>query len=363
MNKFVDQTLQSWMLGGGPEGDIILTSRIRLARNLEGVPFPNRNRANELAKVVEDVAAVKDNLERDGRTYELMAMDDLEPLERSILVEKHLISPNLVENSSHRAVLIRNDAAVSILINEEDHLRIQCLEAGLALKKALADADKVDDLLEESLTFSFSEQLGYLTSCPTNVGTGMRASCMLHLPALVITQQINRIVGTVTQLGVAVRGLYGEGTEASGNIFQVSNQFTLGYTEAEIVERLSGVVQQIVDQERAARELLLKDSGAALADRLWRSYGILRYARRITAKEALAKLSEVRLGTDMKIISGLQPELFNELLVITRPNYITNQCKLKNLPMKQSDSLRASIIREKLREGQIKESQGGTETC
>ncbi|MDU2065188.1 MAG: protein arginine kinase [Sporomusaceae bacterium] len=348
MSDFSQEILQPWMLGGGPESDVILASRIRLARNLAGVPFPNRNEAGELQKVMQTVCATKQSLEREGQQYRIIAMEGLSPLERSILVEKHLISPHLVENFSNRAALIRSDASVSIMVNEEDHLRIQCMEPGLDLTKALANADQVDNVLEETLTFAFSEQLGYLTACPTNVGTGMRASCMLHLPALVLTQQINRIMGAVTQLGLAVRGIYGEGTETIGNIFQVSNQLTLGYTEEEIVDRLSGVVLQLVGQERTARQMLFKQSEEALADRLWRAYGILRYARTITAKEALAKLSEVRLGVDMGIINGVDPSIFNELLVFTRPNYMSRKCQEQGVPAEARGQLRAAFIRNRL---------------
>lgn len=348
MNKLFDQPLHSWMRGGGPQGDIILSSRIRLARNLEGVPFPNRNYGKDLAEVVEKVRQVLLTLTASGEQYQLIEMDQLSQLEQSVLVEKHLISPNLVNNALHRAVLVGFDGSVSIMINEEDHLRIQCLEPGLDLKAALAKANKIDDLLEESLNFAFSEQLGYLTACPTNVGTGMRASCMLHLPALVISKQINRIIAAATQLGLAVRGFYGEGTEAIGNIFQISNQLTLGFTEEEIVDSLNSVVQQIVDQERAARQLLVTQSEQALVDRLWRSYGILRYARSMSGQEALSRLSEVRLGIDLGIITGLDPLIYNELLVTTRPNYMTKQAGTKDMDSETRDRARAEVIRTKI---------------
>ncbi len=355
MNKLFSDPLQPWMKGKGPDSDIILSSRIRLARNLEGVPFPNRNYGKELAAVVEQVKQVQTAFEAKGEHYDLIEMDQLSQLEQNVLVEKHMISPNLINNAFHRAVLVKQDASVSIMVNEEDHLRIQCLESGLELKSALGAANKVDDLLEENLTFAFSEQLGYLTACPTNVGTGMRASCMLHLPALVITKQIGRIISAATQLGLAVRGFYGEGTEAIGNVFQISNQLTLGYTEEEIVDSLNGVVQQIVDQERTARQLLVTQSKLAISDRLWRSYGVLRYAQSMSGQEALSRLSEVRLGIDMGIITNLAPEIYNELLVTTRPNYMANLAGTKEMDSITRDTMRADVIRAKL----IDNVQGG----
>lgn len=357
VNKLFSDPLQPWMKGGGPEGDIILSSRVRLARNLEGVPFPNRNYGKELSSVVEKIRQVQPAFEAVGQHYDLIEMDELSQLEQSVLVEKHLISPNLVNNALHRAVFVRQDGAVSIMVNEEDHLRIQCLESGLDLKSALSSANKIDDLLEESLTFAFSEQLGYLTACPTNVGTGMRASCMLHLPALVITKQISRIISAATQLGLAVRGFYGEGTEAIGNVFQISNQLTLGYTEEEIVDSLNGVVLQFVEQERAARKLLIEQSKVAVADRIWRSYGVLRYAQTMSGQEALGRLSEVRLGIDLGIITGLAPEIYNELLVTTRPHYMANLAGTKDMDAVTRDTARAKIIREKL----TYREQGGDE--
>lgn len=356
IDNLLDKPLNPWMMGGGPDGDIVLSSRVRLARNLEGVPFPGRADAKALAAVVEEARrSVADLGGADSHVYMYVAMDKLSPLERNVLVEKHIISPHHAEEPAHRALVVRDDAAVSIMVNEEDHLRIQCLVPGLNLAEALALADRVDDVLEARLTFAYGEQAGYLTACPTNTGTGLRASVMMHLPALVLTKQIGRITAAATQLGLAVRGLYGEGTEAIGNIFQISNQLTLGHSEQEIIENLQAIARQVVEQERAARQALAAGSPDALADRVWRAYGVLRYARTISGQEALNLLSEVRLGIDLKIITGVGAGVFNELLVATRPNFLQKIAGRAEVEPAERDRLRAQLIREKIKEGKAHE--------
>jgi protein arginine kinase len=352
IKSLLDKPLSPWMAGGGPDGDIVLSSRVRLARNLEGMPFPHRADASALAKVAAQLRkSISDLTEADQHVYMFVEMDKLSPLERHILVEKHIISPNLAEEPANRALIVRDDTAVSIMVNEEDHLRIQCLVPGLNLHEALDAANRVDDALEIKNDFAYNEQVGFMTACPTNIGTGMRASVMIHLPALVLTKQINRIVSAATQLGLAVRGLYGEGTEAVGNIFQISNQLTLGHTEQEIADNLQAIAKQVVEQERAARAALLATSADALADRVWRAYGILSYARIITGQEALTMLSEVRLGIDLKVITGVPAEVFNELLVTTRPNFLQKLSGRSDVEPAERDRFRAQLIREKIKEG------------
>ncbi|VBB08495.1 phosphagen kinase active site signature [Lucifera butyrica] len=352
LENLLDQPLNSWMAGGGEEGDIVLSSRIRLARNMESTPFPNRANQLQLRSVVDESRLTLNRLNSmDNHKYLFIELEKLTPLERNVLVEKHIISPNHAQEPEQRALIARDDATVIIMINEEDHLRIQCMMPGLNLLAAAELASQIDDILEERCTLAFTEQMGYLTSCPTNLGTGLRASVMVHLPALVLTRQISRIVGAATQLGLAVRGLYGEGTEAVGNIFQISNQLTLGYSEQEIIANLSSVVKQVVDQERAARTALMTDSKDALSDRVWRAFGVLRYARSISGQEALSMLSEVRLGIDLKIIDEVPGVVFNELLVITRPNYLQKMAGREELEPGPRDRLRAQIIREKLKGG------------
>lgn len=350
LENLLDQPLHSSMAGGGRDGDIVLSSRIRLARNFTGVPFPNRATKDQLADVVARLRTSINALGRNGN-YMLIEMEKLSPLERYVLVEKHIISPNYAQQSENRALIISDDASISIMVNEEDHLRIQAMTPGLSLTEAFAKADAADDALESKNDFAFTEQMGYLTSCPTNLGTGLRASVMLHLPALVLTGQINMFINAATQLGLAVRGLYGEGSEAVGNIFQISNQQTLGYSESEIIANLTGVVRQLVDKERAARKALYSESQDAIADRVWRAFGVLKYARSISGKEALAMLSEVRLGIDLDIITEVPAEFFNELLVTTRPNFLQKMTGSGAIDSPQRDKLRAQVIREKLKGG------------
>ncbi|WP_425059771.1 Protein-arginine kinase [Sporomusa carbonis] len=352
LENLLDQSITPWLSGTGPEGDIVLSSRVRLARNLRGQPFPGRAAAASLNEVVAELKEVSDELQADdGHEYAFVELDQLAPLVRYVMVEKHIISPNHAAEPEHRALIVRDDAGVSIMINEEDHLRLQCLQSGLNLTDALAKANAIDDIIEAKHDLAYEEHLGYLTSCPTNLGTGLRASVMIHLPALVLTKQIGRIVAVTTQLGLAVRGLYGEGTEAAGNIFQISNQVTLGHNEQDIINNLSDVVKQVVDKERTARQLLASDSKDALADRVWRAFGVLKYAQSVSAHEALALLSEVRLGIDLKIIDEALPEVFNELLVTTRPNYLQRLAGNTVLSQLASNKLRAKIIRNRLKGG------------
>lgn len=356
IEHLLDQPLSGWLGGGGEEGDIVLSSRVRLARNFTDVPFPNRAQEEQLASIVSELRkSVNDLSSHDKHRYMFIELEKLSPLERNVLVEKHIISPNHAKEPEQRALIVRDDAEVAVMVNEEDHLRIQCLQPGLNLPETLKLANEVDDVLESRHTFGFSEQIGYLTACPTNIGTGLRASVMLHLPALMLAKQLNRIMGAVTQIGLAVRGLYGEGSEAAGNVFQVSNQLTLGMNEQEIVDNLQGVVQQIVDQERAARKVLMNESRQALADRVWRAYGVLRYARSMSGQEALSLLSELRLGIDLGLIDEAPTLIFNELLVITRPNFLQKLAGGNDAQPVERDVLRAQIIREKLGEHKRRE--------
>ena len=236
---------------------------------------------------------------------------------------------------------------ISIMINEEDHLRIQCLMSGLQLKEALQLANVLDDWMEEEIDYAYDEERGYLTSCPTNVGTGLRASVMMHLPGLVLTQQLNQIIPAINQLGLVVRGMYGEGSQALGNIFQISNQITLGKSEKDIVEDLTDVVQQIIAQERAAREALVKTSHIQLEDRIFRSYGVLSKARIIETKEASTCISDVRLGIDLGFINDISKSILNELMILTQPGFLQKYAGGPLRPFER-DMRRAALIRERL---------------
>ncbi len=357
----LDQPLTPWMNSKGQDGDIVLSSRIRLARNLCQLPFPNRASDLQLSQVEEKVQAMTEELANStGNPYLFIDLGQLTQLERNVLVEKHIISPNHAALPENRALVVSGDATASIMVNEEDHLRIQSIYPGLNLEDALVLAHKIDDTLEEKLDVAFNEQMGYLTACPTNLGTGLRASVMVHLPGLVFTRQISRIVNAATQLGLAVRGFYGEGTETAGNIFQISNQLTLGFSEQEIIDNLTSAVKQIITHERQARQALYKHSPDALRDKVWRAYGVLRYARSISGQEALSLLSEVRLGIDLNIIDEIHPETFNELVVTTRPNYLQKVTGKDDLSQSELNRFRAKMIRQTLEKTNERPSKEGT---
>lgn len=349
----VNRAYSNWMTGSGPENDIVISSRIRVARNLSHFAFPHMLSVDKADEVIHAVSLALENKElkfTSGR-LEVSRMSELSPVERQILVEKHLISPDLLQDYEKKAVALRDDEVISIMINEEDHLRVQCILPGLQLESAWEQVDKLDDGLEKTLNYAFSEQLGYLTACPTNVGTGLRASVMVHLPGLVHTDQIKNVLATVSKLGLTVRGLYGEGTEAAGNLFQISNQVTLGHTEMEIIQNLVSVTKQLLEQERTAREALYRDRREQLEDRIGRSYGILKHARLISSDEAMKRFSDVRLGIDLKIIKNVKPQLITELMVLTRPAFLIKMAG-KDISAYERDVSRAKLIREKLNKAQ-----------
>jgi protein arginine kinase len=337
-----------WMKGNGPESDIVISSRVRLARNISNIPFPllatNRHAAEALDRVKSVLGSEELN---EISRFRLIELDGLPELTKRVLVEKHLISPALVNESRRGAVVLNENESISIMVNEEDHLRIQILFPGLQVKEAWDLASQVDDIFEARLDFAFDERRGYLTSCPTNVGTGMRASVMMHLPALVLTQQINRILSAISQLGLVVRGLYGEGSEATGNLFQISNQITLGKSEEDIVDNLYGVVRQIIGHERAARQKLLTESRIRIHDRVNRSLGILSHAVVIDSKEAAQRLSDVRLGHELGLIQGVDAQTLIELVVMTQPGFLQYFAG-ENLSPEERDLRRAELIRSRL---------------
>lgn len=346
--RFTEQPLSEWMSQGGNESEIVISTRVRIARNLIRHPFPmlsTNQQSEEILGLLEKVLS-DEQLEKFGKLIPV-SMSELEELDKQILVEKHLISPNLANESRNGAAFISEDESLSIMVNEEDHLRIQCLYPGLQVQEAWEKAAEVDDIFEKHVDYAFDANRGFLTSCPTNVGTGLRASVMMHLPALVLTQQINRILSAVSQVGLTVRGIYGEGSEAIGNLFQISNQITLGQSEAEIIENLYGVVLQIIEHEKNAREKLLNESRLRMTDRVMRSYGILSNAAIIDSKEAAQRLSDVRLGVDIGLIESVPAQVINELNVMTQSGYLRKQFG-ENLSPGERDMYRAKLIREKV---------------
>lgn len=334
-----------WMKTG-QENDIVLSSRIRLARNFTQLPFPNRADFKQLAAVQEMAASVFNDIESAcGEEFDAIGIDALTPLERNVLVEKQLISRNLVKKPQYRSVFVSHDRCCSVMVNEEDHLRIQCMAAGLDLAAPFALASQVDDAVESRLDIAFDEKMGYLTSCPTNLGTGLRASVLLHLPGLVFTRNMNNIINISQQLGLSVRGLYGEGTETVGNIFQVSNQLTLGFTEQGLIDNLTSAVKEIIDNEHRARKALMLYNKDRMEDVVWRAFGTLKYARFIAETEVLQLLSKVRLGIDLGLIQEALPEQFVELILASRPSYLRNLMGNENLSKNEIDRKRAEVVR------------------
>lgn len=345
LDNFLNKSISRWMEGDGPHSSVVISTRVRLARNFGDFAFPGQAGAQELEKVEQQVRRWwnQGGLKALGKTSSI-SMRELDENQRQALMDQHLVSPNLARQG-YGMVLLDKDGSVSIMVNEEDHLRIQTLFSGLQLAEAWDLASRVDDLFDSGFRYAWSPELGYLTSCPTNVGTGMRASVMLHLPGLAWAGQLPIVLGTISKVGMVVRGLYGEGSESQGNIYQISNQTTLGQSEEEIIEALNRVALQVIRQELDTRQKLLERDGVALADRIWRAYGILANARVITSGEALELLSSLRLGIDLNIIKGLSPRILQELLVMTRPGYL-QQVFGRKLSPRERDEKRAELIRE-----------------
>ncbi|MBM3878766.1 MAG: protein arginine kinase [Verrucomicrobia bacterium] len=332
----------------GPADKTVMSSRVRLARNLKNFAFPGWAKKPERIKALETVQKAVSALPEMAGGY-ADSLDHLSALDKQVLVERHLISREHAANGVGSGLALSQDESLSVMINEEDHLRMQSLQPGLQLRQAWAAIDAVDTALEQRLEYAFSPELGYLTACPTNLGTGIRVSAMLHLPALVLAeQQINQIIQAVNKLGLAVRGLYGEGTEALGNVFQVSNQMTLGEAEGDIVERLSKVVAQIIEHEDNARGTLLEKKPKVVFNHIGRAYGILANAHSISSKEAMNLLSLLRLGIDLELFPGAHRALVDELFLVTQPAHLQLGYTEK-LSAEERDVYRADMIRERLR--------------
>jgi protein arginine kinase len=332
----------------GPHDRIVMSSRVRLARNLRSVAFPGWAKKAERVKALEIIRPAVESLPQLPGAFS-ETMDNLGQLDKQILVERHLISREHAAKNAGSGLVLNKEESLCVMINEEDHLRMQALRPGLQLKQAWLAIDQVDSELERRLDYAFSPELGYLTACPTNLGTGIRVSAMLHLPGLVLAEQINQIIQSVNKLGLAVRGLYGEGTEALGNVFQVSNQMTLGEVELDIVDRLNKVLLQIIEHEENARGTLLEKKPKIVFNFIGRAYGILANAHSITSKETMNQLSLMRLGVDLGEFPAATRPLIDELFVITQPAHLQKKFTEK-LAAEERDVLRADMLRERLRD-------------
>ena len=347
MEAVLDRPIGPWQAEPAPSGDVAVSSRVRLARDVAGLPMPKRMQSTDVAALLAQVAEAASQLPADFGHFALQPLQALGPLERQVLVEKHLISPQHAEEAKG-ALLVRADEQVSAMVLEEDHLRLQALAPGLQLGAVWQLASRFDDALERTLTWAFSERFGYLTACPTNLGTAMRASVMLHLPALRWTERIGPLLTGLAKVGVLARGLYGEGSSAVGDLFQISNQVSLGTPEQELAEHLEGVAREIVAHERSAREALLAGHRDAVEDRVWRALGILTHARLLSSAEALQLLSDVRMGVALHLLPDLAADRWAELLVLTRAGFLQR----REAPVSPAarDARRATVVRRRLQE-------------
>jgi protein arginine kinase len=335
-----------WLKGTGPKSNIVISSRVRLARNIEGFSFFNWAKPENKQNTLD---TVKDAVEKSKflKNSTVFLMKNLTEIDRQFLVERHLMSPEHVIEPEYKGLIIDDEEIVSIMVNEEDHLRIQILQSGFNVTEAWRMAEEIDTDLGKKITYAFSTKWGYLTACPTNTGTGLRASVMLHVPALAMTNQIGKVFQAISKLGLTMRGFYGEGTEAIGNFFQISNQVTLGRTEEELVNKIESIVDKLVRREESTRELLMTKNKDEIIDQVWRAHGTLKSARIITSFETIKLLSVIRFGIDLGIINNVETKKINELFILTQPAHL-QKMEGKLLTPNQRDYKRTDIIRTKL---------------
>lgn len=341
-------TVGEWLRGTGPESDIVISTRIRLARNLRDRAFVGRASARERGEIER---TLREAVEASGVMAKMLYVDiaAASELDRAFLVERHLISRDLASGEGPRGVAVSSSEIVSIMINEEDHLRAQVIKSGFQTRPTWNRIDRIDDALEKSVDYAFSPQFGYLTACPTNVGTAMRVSVMMHLPALVITKEIERVFYAVSKINLAVRGLFGEGSQAASDFFQISNQVALGRTEEQIIQTIESVIPNILEYERRSRDALLKENRAKLEDRIFRAYGILKSARLISSEETMEKLSALRLGVNLGLVKDIDIKTVNEFFILTQPAHLQKQIR-RALDPRERDEARAEYIRKRLAE-------------
>ena len=336
----------NWYLQNGKESDVVISTRVRLSRNIKGIPFINKASKEELKEVYDKVKEITPSL---GYNLKFLSIDDMDMITKQSLVEKHLISPDFAKTKMpYTAVVINDDENICIMINEEDHIKLQVFTSGLDIDNLLNLAIEIDEKIESLIPYSYHEKYGFLTACPTNVGTGLKISTLVHIPALQMTGNLNKMLNIINNLGMNVRGLYGEGTKAEGDVYQVSNNQTLGITEKEIAKNLNLLAQKIIDQERLARKYLSKNS-LKLEDEVYRSYGIFANARRLSEDEGLELLSKVKLGTDLGIIKELNDKKVRELMLFTKPANMQKRLGTK-LSVIDQEASRCEVIKQILSE-------------
>jgi protein arginine kinase len=352
----MSKTSSPWLAATGRHSESVVSSRVRLARNLRGIPFAHRAAAHDLqlSMVLGKAALEASPALRSGT---LMVMSDLDDLDRQFLIERHLISQEHADKSPTRAVLVGNGETVSVMINEEDHLRLQAIQSGFEVMDAWRLLERLDDDLDGRVEYAFSCEWGYLSACPTNTGTGLRASMLVHLPALVLTGQISKVLHGISQMGLAVRGFYGEGSDVMGNLFQVSNRTALGVSEIDIIQSLEKVVQQVLDYEAQARQILLRDARSQIEDKVWRAYGILRHCRKVTSHEVMSLGSAVRLGKSMGLVERISAVGLNNLLMVCQPAHLQKRFE-RAMDQAERDIVRADMVRKIMAEEEARTSAG-----
>lgn len=335
----------SWYLSKGPDWDVVLSSRVRLARDLEGYSFPHRMEDSQKTIVRDQVIeAIQTISTKTNERFVTLNMDLLPEADRQALVEKHLISDDLAKGGTGRSVCISKDESVSIMINEEDHFRIQVMDAGFSLRKAYKKAEAIAVALEKLLPVAFSEKYGFLTECPSNTGTGMRASVMVHLPALTSSGRMKSLIDGLTQAGFAVRGYLGEHSQADGNIYQLSNQITLGISETDILTGFERMVQEVLELERKLRKEIYESNPMKITDRVYRSYGELLYARMMTDVEAMKRISDLRLGISLGVFHEQDEERMAQISAYIGSANVQKDCG-EMLSPRQQEIQRAEKIR------------------
>ena len=347
LRELVDNAAR-WLSGEDDAEGMVVSCRARLARNLSASPFAPKATLDDQERVIERVLGAAQRSRQLGNAA-FFKMNVLQGNERQLLVERHLISPALADSKGQRGVLFSSDESLSVMINEEDHLRLQAVLPGLQAQAAWQQVDALDDDLGGALDYAHSAQWGFLTACPTNTGTGLRVSVLIHLPALVLTEDMERVMRGLTQMTFTVRGFYGEGTNALGNLFQISNQSTMGVSEEEIVEKLAEVTRQIMEHEREAQTALLKEASSQVEDKVWRAYGLLAHARVLSSQEFMNLLSAVRLGRSLGLMGKMSSGFINQLMIITQPSHLQAEAGV-DLSPEERDVRRADVVRRRLAE-------------
>jgi len=344
--------MDKWYNSYDTDNNIVISSRIRLARNIKKYPFSSKLSEQKALELIDDVKkSIKDSRTSFGDSFEFINIKEKSDVEKYSLIENHSVSPELVNKDTPVSVLIKDDETVSIMINEEDHIRIQTVLPGYNIEKAWDLADKIDDLIEESVEYAFDEDYGYLTSCITNIGTGMRASFMIHIPLIEMCGQVRNISQAINKFGMTLRGIYGEGSESLGSIYQISNQVTLGKSEKEIIEALKNVTNQIIEQENNLRNEMIREHKIDFEDKIFRSYGVLTNCRKISSKEAMQLLSDLRLGFMMGILNSKNEKVnIYSIMMNIQPGNLVKYMG-KNGSPEERDIQRAKYIRNCLKTG------------